>query len=148
MCFSFDSAFKTIDAQMTFWSVFLKTHYQLSKSPFWPFLAIINFVQCIVLTKTIFVHLLFLMLKQREKNKSQLTPKKARLRILKQKPFFRGSKIKFLKLQFRICFSVFFLLCKRKHHADFQKKYEYLGPLEIFENENFATRAENFDLDF
>ena len=26
LCFSFDSAFKTIDAQMFFWSVFLKTH--------------------------------------------------------------------------------------------------------------------------
>ena len=25
-CFGFDSALKTIDAQMSFWSVFLKTH--------------------------------------------------------------------------------------------------------------------------
>ena len=27
-CFGFDSGLKTIDAQMTFWSVFLKTHYK------------------------------------------------------------------------------------------------------------------------
>ena len=27
-CFGFDSALKTIDAQMSFWSVFLKTHFK------------------------------------------------------------------------------------------------------------------------
>ena len=49
-CFSFDSALKTIDAQMFFWSVFLKTHkksYWPSKTPFWPFLALNNGFLCI-----------------------------------------------------------------------------------------------------
>ena len=40
LCFGFESALKTIDAEMSFWSVFLKTP---SKTPFWPFLAVINF---------------------------------------------------------------------------------------------------------
>ena len=31
-CFSFDSALKTIDAQMSFWSVFLKTHLKKASS--------------------------------------------------------------------------------------------------------------------
>ena len=45
-CFGFESALKTIDAQMSFCSVFLKRtkkSYQPSKTPFWPFLAVINF---------------------------------------------------------------------------------------------------------
>ena len=44
-CIGFDSASKTIDAQMFFWSVFLKTHkksYWLSTTLFWPFLAVKN----------------------------------------------------------------------------------------------------------
>ena len=44
-CFAFDSALKTIKAEMFFWSVFLKMHkkcYWLSKTPFWLFLAINN----------------------------------------------------------------------------------------------------------
>ena len=44
-CFDFDSALKTIDAQMFCWSVFFKMHkksYWLSKKLFWPFLAVHN----------------------------------------------------------------------------------------------------------
>ena len=44
-CFGFDSALKTIDAQMFFWIVFLKTHkksYRQSKTPLWTFLAVNN----------------------------------------------------------------------------------------------------------
>ena len=43
-CLGFDSALKTIDAQIFFWSV-LKKHkksYWPSKTPFWPFLAVNN----------------------------------------------------------------------------------------------------------
>ena len=54
-CFGFDSALKTIDAQMSFWSVFyenaLKKSYYPPKTPFWPFLAVINF--CLVHFKNI-----------------------------------------------------------------------------------------------
>ena len=39
-----------------------------------------------------------------------------------------------------------------KLHANFHKKYYYLGPLEFFENENFdmhaPARAEILELDF
>ena len=48
--FGFDSALKTIDAQMFLWSVFLKMHnksYWLSKTPFWPFLAVNNVFLCV-----------------------------------------------------------------------------------------------------
>ena len=44
-CFGFDSAWKTIDTHMFYWSEFLKMHnksYWLSKMPFWPFLAVNN----------------------------------------------------------------------------------------------------------
>ena len=44
-CFGFYSALKSIDTQMFFWLVFLKTHKKgnwLSKTPFWPFLAVNN----------------------------------------------------------------------------------------------------------
>ena len=50
-CFSFDSAFKTIDAQIFFWLVFLKTHkksYWPSKTPFWPFLAVNKVFLCVL----------------------------------------------------------------------------------------------------
>ena len=48
--FGFDSALKTIDAQMFFWSVFLKTYkksYWLSKTPFWSFSVVNNGFLCI-----------------------------------------------------------------------------------------------------
>ena len=49
-CFSLDSALKTLDPQMFFWSVFLKKHkksYWPLKTPFWPFLAVNNVFLCI-----------------------------------------------------------------------------------------------------
>ena len=49
-CFGFDSAWKTIDTHMFYWSEFLKMHnksYWLSKMPFWPFLAVNNVFLCV-----------------------------------------------------------------------------------------------------
>ena len=48
-CFGSDSALKTINTQMLFCSVFLKTHkksYLPQKTPFWSFLKINNFFSC------------------------------------------------------------------------------------------------------
>ena len=46
LCFGFDSALKTVDAQLFFWSVFFKMHKKLLavKNAFWLFLAISNFL--------------------------------------------------------------------------------------------------------
>ena len=65
----FDSTLKTIVTQMSFWLVFLKMHQKqlvAVKTPFWPFLVVINFFLYIstILTKTTFVRPLFLKLKQ------------------------------------------------------------------------------------
>ena len=76
-CFAFDSALKTIEAEMFFRSVFLKMHkksYWLSKTPFWLFLAVNNIFLCAfkTLIKITFVCLLFLKLKQKKNMKKIL----------------------------------------------------------------------------
>ena len=56
-CFGFDSALKTINAQMFFWLAFLKTHkksYWMSKTPFWPFLVVNNGFWCKKYFKNVF----------------------------------------------------------------------------------------------
>ena len=60
-----------------------------------------------------------------------------------QKRTFLGVKIKYF---FQICMFAFVLYCKRKHHANFHKKYWYLRPLEIFKNENLMLECRNFGL--
>ena len=92
-----DSALKTIDAQMLFWSVFLKPKHE---NIFWG--------------------------------------------VFLQKPkihLFGGQKQQFLKLKFRFFFLRLLLNIKGSFMPIFTKEYSYLGPLEFFENDNFAARA-------
>ena len=75
-CFGFDSALKTKDALMFFWSVFLKTYkksYRPSKTPFWPFFAVNNNFLCFFkkTDQITFVRLLFLELKTNEKSEDK-----------------------------------------------------------------------------
>ena len=71
VCFGFDSALKTIDTQMFFWSVFLKTRQKVidhQKRHFGPFWQLIMFF-CVfskILFKITSVRLLFLKLKQKK----------------------------------------------------------------------------------
>ena len=91
-------------------------------------------------------------------NQSQSTKKKILLGGFLQKPktlFCRG-KIKIVfKLKFQICIFEFVLYCKRKPHANFQKKILIFKALEFFENENIdvlalmrPSHAKTLDLDF
>ena len=63
--------------------------------------------------------------------------------FLKKKTLlFWGSKKVVFKTQILNLFlCVCFFLSKKKLHANFLKKYKNLGPLAIFENENFAAHA-------
>ena len=94
-CFGFDSALKTIDAQMFFWLIFLKMHkknYWQSKTPFWLFLAVFSQI----LTKLTFVRLLFLKLKQKKNRKKKIF-----------KGFFQTQKCNFSGLN-QFLFFIFF----------------------------------------
>ena len=92
-----DSALKTIDAQMLFWSVFLKPK---PKEHFLGFFS--------------------------SKTKNTL---------------FGGSKIVVFKTQISNFFLRLLFIVKGSFMPIFTKEYSYLGPLEFFENDNFAARA-------
>ena len=94
-CFSFDSALKTIDAQMSFRSVFLKT-------PLWPIWQLLTFFSAFykILTKTTFVCLIFLKLKQKKKNLIK--------NLTKNISSYFSKKIKSLHPTGESCFGGFF----------------------------------------
>ena len=54
---------------------------------------------------------------------------------------FLGSKMVLFKSQISNLYFCICFFCKRKLHANFHKKYWYLGPLEFFENENSDVRG-------
>ena len=114
------SALKTIDTQMLFWSIFLKTHkksYKLPKTAKIAFLTVYNFFCAFskIPIKRTFVRLLFLKLNQSQNLFGGFSSKtKNRLFWVSKLVVF---KTQISNLFFCVCF------CKRKLHVNFHKKY-------------------------
>ena len=83
-------------------------------------------------TKRTFVCLLFLKLNQSRNSKKVLFFLGGGFLQKPKTHFFWGPKWYFLKFKFQICISAFVLYCKRKLHANFQKKNLYLTPWNFF----------------
>ena len=113
-------AFKTIDAQILFRSVFFKTHKKViiyQKWQKWRFWLSIIFFSAFsnILTKRTFVRLLFLKLNQSRNMKNNFF-------FFTKNPLFLGSTIVVFKTQISNLFSAFAHKCKRKLPTNFHNK--------------------------
>ena len=121
---------------MLFWSIFFKMHEKkfinFQKQPKWSFwrLKTLFGVFSKILSKIIFVCLLFLKLDQSRNMKTNLF-----FWVFLQKPkthFFGGKNKIVFKLKFIICIFAFVLYCKRKPHINFHKQILIFEPPGIF----------------
>ena len=110
-CFGFDSALNIIDAQMFFWSVFLKTQKKVIDRQkrhfgcFWQLITVFCAFSKILIKVTIFFFLLFYKLELKKKNwKNWLTTKKRA---------FLSFEIKTIKIFLHIFFCFSFKINRR-----------------------------------